>query len=157
DARRKFEARLASLGRAHNILSDQRWESAEVGGIVVSVLEPHATADRSRLRVSGPIVHLAPSAALMLSMVLHELATNAAQYGALSNDTGKISVEWKVLYGKRMRLTWKETGGPPAQPPERKRFGSLLIEQAFAAQVGGTAKLDYAPAGVICVLECPYL
>jgi two-component sensor histidine kinase len=157
DARRKFEARLSSLGRAHNILSEQKWESAEVGDIVVSVLEPHATADKSRLRVSGPIARLAPSTALMLSMVLHELATNATKYGALANDSGKVAVEWKTLSGKRLRLTWKETGGPPAQPPERKGFGSLLIEQAFAAQVGGSATLEYVPDGVFCSLECPYL
>jgi two-component sensor histidine kinase len=157
DARRKFEARLSSLGRTHNILSEEKWESAEVGEIVISVLEPHATSDKSRLRVSGPIVRLAPSPALMLSMVLHELATNAAKYGALANDSGRIAVEWRTLPGKRVRLTWKEIGGPPTQPPERKGFGSLLIEQAFAAQVGGSATLEYAPDGVICVLECSYL
>ncbi len=157
DARRKFEARLSSLGRAHNILSEEKWEGAEVGEIVINVLEPYATADRTRLRVSGPIVRLAPSPALMLSMVLHELATNAAKYGALANDSGRIAVEWRTLSGKRVRLTWKETGGPPTQPPERKGFGSLLIEQAFAAQVDGSATLEYAPDGVVCVLECSYL
>jgi two-component sensor histidine kinase len=157
DARRKFEARLSSLGRAHNILSDEKWESAEAGEIVVSALEPYATADRARLRVSGPIVRLAPSPALMLSMVLHELATNAAKYGALANDVGRIAIEWQTLAGKRMRLRWKETGGPPAQPGERKGFGSRLIEEAFGAQAGGSATLEYAPDGVVCVLECAHL
>jgi two-component sensor histidine kinase len=157
DARRKFEARLSSLGRAHNILSDEKWESAEVGEIVVSALEPYATADRTRLRVSGPVIRLAPSPALMLSMVLHELATNAAKYGALANDTGRISVEWHPVASKRVRLTWKEAGGPPPQPGERKGFGTLLIEQAFPAQVDGTATLEYSPDGIVCVLECAHM
>ena len=157
DARRKFEARLGSLGRAHNILSEEKWASAEVGDIVVSVLEPHEPKDGNRLRVSGPLTRLAPGAAVMLSMVLHELATNAVKYGALSNDGGHISIEWEELGNKRLRLTWRETGGPPAQPGERKGFGSLLIEEAFAQQVGGSATLEYTPQGVVCTLECPHL
>ena len=157
DARRKFEARLSSLGRAHNILSEEKWESAEVGEIVDSVLATHATEDRGRLQVSGPAVRLAPSPAVMLSMVLHELATNAAKYGALTSTSGRIAVEWQTLAGRCFRLTWKETGGPSTQPPERKGFGSLLIEQAFVSQVGGSASLEYTPEGVVCVLECTHL
>ena len=94
----------------------------------------------------------------MLSMVLHELATNAAKYGALvqrhpagSRSNGRNSAD------KRLRLTWKETGGPPAQPGERKGFGSLLIEEAFAAQVGGSASWNITADGVVCTLECPHL
>jgi len=157
DARRKFEARLSSLGRAHNILSEEKWESAELREIVDSVLEPFASTVPGRLRVSGPLVRLAPSPALMLSMVLHELATNAAKHGALANGSGRIAVKWELLAGKRVRLTWKENGGPPAQPGERKGFGTMLIEQAFAAQVGGSAALAYTADGVVCTLECEHL
>lgn len=157
DARRKFEARLSSLGRAHNILSEEKWESAEVSEIVVSVLEPYAPTDPARLRVSGPAARLAPSPALMLSMVLHELATNAAKYGALANGSGRIVVEWQQLAGNRLRLTWKENGGPPAQPGDRKGFGTLLIEEAFSAQVGGSATLHYTAEGAVCTLECRHL
>lgn len=109
------------------------------------------------LRVSGPPVRLAPSPALMLSMVLHELATNAAKHGALANGSGRIAIEWEWLASKRARLTWKESGGPPAQPGERKGFGTMLIEQAFAAQVGGSAALEYTADGVVCTLECQHL
>jgi two-component sensor histidine kinase len=157
DARRKFEARLSSLGRAHNILSEEKWESAEVGEIVESVLEPYATTDAGRIYASGPPVRLAPSPALMLSMVLHELATNAAKYGALTNGSGRIAVEWQSLPDKRLHLVWKETGGPPARPGDRKGFGTLLIEEAFASQVGGNASLKYSPEGVVCLLECEHL
>lgn len=157
DARRKFEARLSSLGRAHNILSDEKWESADVREIVDNVLEPYATTETGRLRWFGASVRLAPGAALMLSMVLHELATNAVKYGALANGSGRIVIEWQTLQGKRLRLMWKETGGPPAQPGERKGFGTRLIEEAFAAQIGGSATLEYGPDGIVCVLECPHL
>jgi two-component sensor histidine kinase len=158
EARTKFDARLASLGRAHNILSDEKWESAEIREIVDSVLEPYMSKDGGRLRIAGPDgVRLPPNVALMLSMVLHELATNAAKYGALANGSGSIAIEWQTLEGKRLRLTWRERGGPPAQPAERKGFGSTLIEEAFAAQAGGSATLEYGPNGVVCVLECPHL
>lgn len=157
DARRKFEARLSSLGRAHNILNEEKWESAELHEIVHSVLEPYATMEAGRLSVSGPPVRLAPSPALMLSMVLHELATNAAKYGALANGSGRIVIAWELLPGQRLRLTWKETGGPAAQPGERKGFGTMLIEQAFVSQVGGKASLEYSPAGLVCTLECQHL
>jgi two-component sensor histidine kinase len=157
DARRKFEARLSSLGRAHNILSEEKWASAEVGDIVLSVLEPHEPKEGNRVRVSGPVTRLAPGGAVMLSMVLHELATNAAKYGALSNSVGRISIDWAELGNNRMRLTWRETGGPPAQPGERKGFGSLLIEEAFVQQVGGSATVEYKQQGVVCTLECPHL
>ena len=93
----------------------------------------------------------------MFSMVLHELATNAAKYGALANGSGRIAIMWELLAGNRLRLSWKESGGPPAQPAERKGFGTLLIEQAFAAQVGGSALLEYTADGVICTLECQHL
>jgi two-component sensor histidine kinase len=89
--------------------------------------------------------------------VLHELATNAAKYGALANGSGRIVIMWQLLAANRLRLSWKENGGPPAQPAERKGFGSLLIEQAFAAQVGGSALLEYTADGVVCTLECQHL
>ncbi len=157
DARRKFEARLSSLGRAHNILSEEKWESAEVGEIVDSVLAPYATRETARLSAAGPPVRLAPSPALMLSMVLHELATNAAKYGALANGSGRIVIEWRSLAGKRLQLTWKETGGPAPQPAERKGFGTLLIEEAFVSQIGGKAALEYTADGLVCTLECQHL
>jgi two-component sensor histidine kinase len=157
EARKKFEARLASLGRAHNVLSDEKWESAELGEIVDSVLEPYTSRESVRVQVAGPAIRLAPSIAVMMSMVLHELATNAAKYGALANGGGKIFVDWQSVNNDKLRLTWKEIGGLPVQPTERKGFGSKLIEEAFSAQVGGSAVLKYDPNGLVCVLECWHL
>lgn len=157
EARRKFEARLSSLGRAHNVLSDEKWESAEIREIIDSVLEPYSSRDGTRVRTSGPDIRLAPGTAVMMSMVLHELATNAAKYGALANSTGKILINWASLNGGKLRLIWREQGGVPVQPPDRKGFGSKLIEEAFAAQVSGSAVLEYNMEGLVCILECAHL
>ena len=93
----------------------------------------------------------------MFSMALHELATNAAKYGALSNGSGEIFIDWSVTdgKGKQVRLDWREAGGPPVGPVRQKGFGSALIERGFAAQVDGRVTLDFPPTGVRCTLECP--
>jgi two-component sensor histidine kinase len=158
EARRKFDARLSALGRTHDVLSNEKWEKAGVREIVEEVIEPYVTKDATRLRLLGPDVAVAPRTALMLSMVLHELATNATKYGALSNGDGKIFIEWMPeMVGSvdSLRLTWRETGGPPVQAGERKGFGSRLIEDGFPRQLGGTATLDWDAAGVTCTLRCP--
>jgi len=157
EALKKFEARLSSLGRTHNVLSNEKWESAEIREIVESVLEPYALKNARRVELSGADVRLAPGNALMMSMVLHELATNAAKYGALSNSSGKIYVDWTPINGNKIRLSWREFDGPAVQPADRKGFGSKLIEEAFTAQVGGKAALEYDANGLTCVLECPHL
>jgi two-component sensor histidine kinase len=157
EARAKFEARLVALGRAHNVLSDEKWESADVKDIVNEVLEPFAANDGRRLRTEGGEVRVAPRCTLMISLVLHELATNATKYGAWSNQTGIVSVDWRQLdrdNARWLRLTWRETGGPPVQPPDHKGFGSRLIEQSLG-DVGGSTTVTYDPTGIACRLECP--
>jgi two-component sensor histidine kinase len=157
DAAAKFDARLMALGRAHNVLSAEKWESADVREIVNQVIDPYAARDGSRVRVSGPEIRVAPRCALMVSMVLHELATNAAKYGALSNSEGKIHVEWHRVDAEvpKLHLKWREFDGPPVSASGRRGFGSRLIEQSFAAQLGGSATLEFDPTGVICTLQCP--
>ena len=158
EARRKFDARLAALGRAHNVLSDEKWDTADLREIVADVLEPYAAGSRPRLHLSGPEIRVAPRTALMISMALHELATNAAKYGALSNGTGEIDIDWAPAPDSdtdSLRLTWREKGGPPVQPMQRKGFGSRLIEDGFARQLGGSATLELHPAGLTCTLQCP--
>jgi two-component sensor histidine kinase len=157
EAVRKFEGRLVALGQAHNVLSDEKWDSAELHEIVENVVEPYMAKGNSRIHITGPSLRLDPRCALMMSMSLHELATNAAKYGALSNDKGEIFVDWAPVDSgdeRRVSLRWKEVGGPAVTPPARKGFGSKLIEQTFGAQVGGKAALEFAPTGVVCTLEC---
>ena len=158
EATKKFEQRLIALGQAHNVLSKEKWDSAEIGEIVHNVLEPYAVKEGERLHVSGPALRLDPRCALMMSMALHELATNAAKYGGLSGDKGEVIVDWEGTEkdgNKRVLLRWKEINGPRVAPAERKGFGSTLIERTFAAQIGGIANLEFMPNGVVCTLECP--
>ena len=152
----KFSARLVSLGRTHNVLSDEKWESAQVREVVDGALAPYAGKDGSRIHAAGPDLRLAPRSALTVAMALHELATNAAKYGALSNDRGHIHVDWAAADGDpgQFRLTWREVGGPPVAAPARSGFGSKLIESG-TDQIGGTATLEFNPGGVVCTLVCP--
>lgn len=108
--------------------------------------------------MGGDDVRLQPKAALSLAMVFHELATNAAKHGALSTDAGRVSITWQVepsSEGSRMRLLWKESGGPPVTPPGRKGFGSRLIERGLAQELNGEVGLVYDPTGVSCQIAMP--
>ncbi|GAB6842934.1 PAS domain S-box-containing protein [Methylorubrum rhodinum] len=156
-AREAFAARLISLGRAHDILTQSSWTEAPIAEVVDGALAVHRGAAASRIRASGPNVPLAAKPALALALALHELATNAAKYGALSNDSGSVDLRWHVVHeggAPRFCLTWSEQGGPPIlAQPSRRGFGSRLIERSFAAEVGGGVKLTYAPTGLTCRLE----
>jgi two-component sensor histidine kinase len=101
---------------------------------------------------------LAAQAALSLALTLHELATNAAKYGALSNQMGQVDVTWEVVEQEArriLRLRWEEKGGPPVMEPMRKGFGSRLIERSLGSEAGGQARMDFAPTGLVCTIETP--
>lgn len=155
EAARKFDERLRALGNVYDLLSGERWANADLRKIVHDAIEPFAAGGTHRVSFSGPEIRLAPRPALMVSLVLHELATNATKYGALSVPAGQVSVTWMEAGPDRMRLVWREQGGPPAQPPERRGFGTRLIEQGFPAQLGGSANIDFRGDGIVCTLECP--
>jgi two-component sensor histidine kinase len=107
--------------------------------------------------MTGPTVPLSPRLAVVLSMIVHEIATNAAKYGALSNDTGTVALDWEVLEDApkpRLRLIWRETGGPPVTAPVQRGFGSRLIERSARDQLGGDATVDFLPRGVVCTISC---
>ncbi|KQP74859.1 histidine kinase [Methylobacterium sp. Leaf111] len=156
-AREAFSARLISLGRAHDILTQSSWTQAPIGEVVDGALAVHRGEVASRIRASGPNVPLAAKAALALALALHELGTNAAKYGALSNEAGTVDLRWHVVHegdAPRFCLTWSEQGGPPIlAQPSRRGFGSRLIERSFAAEVGGEVRMTYAPTGLTCRLE----
>ncbi|MDE3744304.1 PAS domain S-box protein [Methylobacterium komagatae] len=159
EAREAFSARLISLGRAHDILTQASWTAAPIVDVVEGALSVHRQADASRIRVNGPNVLLGAKPALSLALALHELATNAAKYGALSTANGAVDLRWHVVHeGEQPRfcLTWTEQGGPPIlSQPTRRGFGSRLIERSFASEVGGEVRLTYAPTGLVCRLEAP--
>ena len=157
-ARQAFEARLVALAGAHNVLSDQHWESASLHEILAAVLRPYMPRDRDRFALDGPDLRLAPQTAIAVAMAVHELATNAAKYGALSNSSGRVLIAWSMA-GPPQRphfsLTWREAGGPPVRPPTRRGFGTTLIERGFAGESGGSAVLQYEPAGLVCRIDIP--
>jgi two-component sensor histidine kinase len=155
--REKFEGRLGALAEAHNLLSKEKWQGSELQDVIRQVLQTYLIAGAERIKMFGPKVALTPRLAVVLSMIVHEIATNAAKYGALSNDTGRVSVDWEVLHedGRpKLRLIWTETGGPPVTAPVQRGFGSRMIERSARDQLGGEATVDFLPPGVVCTLTC---
>lgn len=151
-----FSARLIALGQAHDILTQTSWTSAPIAAIVENSLATHRPRDETRISASGPDLRLTARQSLALALGLHELATNATKYGALSNDSGHVTIKWglAVVGGTRqLTFTWREIGGPPVEAPEARGFGSRLIEQAMAAEFGGEVKIDYRPEGIVCTIE----
>jgi two-component sensor histidine kinase len=110
-----------------------------------------------RLEMAGEPIRLTPKAALTLSMAMHELATNAVKYGALSNDAGCVRIEWNVVSDGRpaFRLRWSESDGPPVSVPDRRGFGSRLIEHGLAHDLAGEVRLDFRQQGLVCTIEAP--
>ena len=154
DARAAFDARLVALSNAHNLLTGEHWVGATVAEVVETALGLYRAPGAERFAVSGAEVRLSPKTALALAMALHELATNAAKYGALSNEAGRVEVHWEID-GGRFRMRWTERGGPPVSPPARRGFGSRLVERGLAAELGGMVRLVYEPEGVVCTIEAP--
>lgn len=150
-----FSARLLALSHAHDILTQTSWTSAPIEAIVSQALATHGGEDE-RITWDGPDIRLTARQSLALALALHELATNAAKYGALSNDTGRVRIAWRVGPGEGCRslwLEWREVDGPPVRAPERKGFGSRLIEQSLAAEFAGEVTMTYHPAGLVCLIE----
>ena len=150
--------RLAALSAAHDVLVKENWAGADLDEIVRRTLAPHQQDGRD-IRIGGPTVRVSPQQAVSLSLALHELATNAVKYGALSTERGAVNVEWNLALdgcGQRhMNLLWQETGGPRVEQPDKTGFGTRLITRHFGRESGGSARLDFSPAGLRCLIELP--
>jgi two-component sensor histidine kinase len=152
-----FEKRLMALSSTHALLTEANWAPADLKALLSAELAPYLHESEARVQLSGPPVELSPIVALSTGLVIHELATNAAKYGALSVSTGALQVTWKVATrpdGPRLQLTWDEHGGPQVSPPTRRGFGTRLIQSSFD-RVGGIVKLEYPETGVRCSIEVP--
>jgi two-component sensor histidine kinase len=149
-----FQARLLALSHTHDLLTRSHWEGADLGDILQHETEAHGP---QRVSLVGPPVALGPAAALSLGMIFHELATNAAKYGALSAPEGRVLVDWGVADQSRpvLRLSWREIDGPPAAPPTRRGFGSRLIERNVRHDLAGEVKLDYSNDGFSAEFSIP--
>lgn len=153
-----LSARIMSMAAANDLLVNERWESASITDLLARALAPFGVEDADRFYLSGPDVRLQPRIAIALALALHELATNASKYGALSLADGCVRIDWQVVPGARpasLRITWTEEGGPFVTPPDRIGFGSRLIERVLAREIGGTATLDYRPEGVVFTAVAP--
>jgi two-component sensor histidine kinase len=153
-AREDFEQRLLTLSNVHSLLTDESWDSAELHAVIRASLRPHLGGARERLRFEGPNLRLRPKGAVALSMALHELATNALKYGALSVEGGSVSLGWTAGDG-RFRLRWQERDGPTVRPPSRTGFGSRMIERGLSAELQGEVRIDFRPDGVVCTIDAP--
>jgi PAS domain S-box-containing protein len=157
-AREALESRLLGLSRVHNVLTRENWEGARLHDIIEEILEPYRVIGQARFEIRGPEIQVPPRFALALSMALHELATNAVKYGALSNGTGQVRLTWlgdRTVSPPRLLLRWEERGGPPVPPPSRKGFGSRLIERSLAQDLDAEVRIEYAVTGVVCTVEAP--
>lgn len=154
-----IQARLQALARSHDLLTRENWEGASLHEVVHEALHPFArTDDGTHIHIDGHRLRLRPKVALSLGMALHELATNASKYGALSVEAGRIAISWSTALDNGNELvviSWRESHGPRVQPRAHTGFGGRLIEQGLAHELGGHAHLEFLPEGVHCKISFP--
>jgi PAS domain S-box-containing protein len=146
------EGRINALARVHTILSLSSWQGAEIGKLVADEMAPYASG--AQVRAGGPEISLQPATAQTLALVLHELLTNSAKYGALSTLSGRLSIVWHAV-DDMLAMTWEETGGPAVCEPTARGFGTRGIVAGIEAQLGGQVSFDWRPEGLLCRLEVP--
>lgn len=155
-ARDIFNGRLQALASAHNLLTQASWGAAPLYDVVRSSAEATTGDLISRFDLSGPELTLPPQTSVSLAMIIHELCTNAIKYGALSNDSGKVAIQWEVQQDAEntvLALLWRESGGPPVGKPDRKGFGTRLIDRGLSTDKGSKAEIDFDSGGLVCMIE----
>jgi PAS domain S-box-containing protein len=155
-----FSTRLLALARAHDLLSKRHWEHAPLESLAREVLSPLTDAAHNRIHVDGPSINLDPRTALSLAMVLNELTTNAAKYGALSSEKGELSLVWRLpdsADSEKLEFVWQERNGPRVTPPTRRGFGTRLMERCIEGDLAGELDISFDPEGVVCRMSIPVL
>ncbi|NNC53443.1 MAG: histidine kinase [Erythrobacter sp.] len=150
-----IDNRIRALSATHDLLTNSEWGTTPIASVVQVELAPYANDDDHTVDTGGPDVELAPNDALSLGLAIHELATNAAKYGALSRTGGKVEVRWSLVNDKLARIRWVESGGPEVSPPEKRGFGTDLIEKIVAHELRHPVELHFDPEGVRCTLLVP--
>lgn len=154
-----FEGRLLALSKTHNLLTRKSWREAELRDVAEQELAPYRKQGDTRVVLNGPNVKLPARYAINLGLVLHELVTNAAKYGALSTNTGRLEMNWTIVESEdrpdQLRIHWTESGGPPVAPPKRQGFGSRLIRRSIEGELGGYMVLNFAEGGVAYDISVP--
>ena len=150
-----IEGRIRALAQTHELLSQSRWQGADMLRIVNEEISPYRTRGAAHIAVAGPSVILPPDKAQTIALSLHELATNAAKYGALSDPNGEVAVHWEIDHGQLV-LRWTESNGPQVMPPKQQGFGMKIINASIGQQGGGSVEFDWRPTGLICTLKLAY-
>jgi two-component sensor histidine kinase len=153
----KYQARLAAFGRAHDVLTAANWAAAPLQDVIRTALIPYR-GDEARFTVSGPPITIQSRQAFALSLAIHELATNALKYGALTAEVGRVSITWAAEDREgeqRFVFVWREIDGPPASEPTHVGFGSRLISRILPDDFGGSVEVSYGSTGFTCCLKAP--
>jgi two-component sensor histidine kinase len=149
--------RVLALSKAHDVLTDEQWSGADLRQIAAQAALPFRSGlGEDRVTLNGPDVRLPPKTAIAVALAVHELATNAVKYGALSGHDGAVSLDWTLSLEagrRRLDMVWREHGGPVVKLPSRAGFGTRLIERGLAADLHGEVRIDYPPQGVICTIS----
>ncbi len=151
-----FSNRLVAIGASHDLLVADDWHGASLRTLIEQLLRAHTDRFGERISIEGEDVMLKPDAVHNLGLALHELATNAQQYGALSADAGRVAVHWQFNDdASKLKLVWEERGGPPVTVPERSGFGRTMVERVVGQALESDVKLSFAARGVRCVIVIP--
>jgi two-component sensor histidine kinase len=159
DFLRKFSARVRSLAAGQDVLVANQWKRVSLDALIRAQLNHFKDLIGSRITISGDSVQLSPAAVQTIGMAVHELATNAAKHGALSNIEGRIDISWQKLSGKtsdRLVMNWIESEGPPVFPPKELGFGSMVTGKVVEMGLGGEVTANFAPTGFSWRLDCPF-
>jgi two-component system CheB/CheR fusion protein len=150
EMKQAISGRVQALASVHSLFVASRWAGADLQSLVAQELSPYSEKDGERIRIHGPEIVLSPQIAQTMAVALHELATNAAKYGALSLPNGRVEVDWTRLADGRLTLRWTEAGGPPVVAPARQGFGTRVLEQIFRTQLQGEMHFDWRSDGLHC-------
>ena len=152
--KRAIEGRIQALANVHSLFVATRWIGAELSKIAAQELTPYSGTGETRVRIDGPQVLLDPDSAQSIAVILHELATNAAKYGALSVPGGRIELRWSHEADGRLNLRWVESGGPTLQTPTHEGFGGRIVKQMIG-HLKGSVHFDWRPQGLVCEISLP--
>jgi two-component sensor histidine kinase len=153
---RSFADRIVALAHTHALLTEDYWQTASLREMLLAELGPFKTNRENRFVLNGPEIHLSADLAVPLGMAIHELCTNAAKYGSLSRPEGRVVWEIREREGARkLRLEWREEGGPPVEQPRCAGFGSTLIQRVLMTQCNAEVRYEFEPSGVRLELEAP--
>ncbi|TJV72817.1 MAG: hypothetical protein E5X76_09490 [Mesorhizobium sp.] len=150
-----FQQRLQAMGRTHEVLSSYNWRDADLEQLLRAVLTPYSSKLRQNIVVDGKSLQLGASVAATLGMVFFELASNAAKYGALSTEDGRVELSWSTDKSGVLSIRWKEIGGPAVDQPSRLNFGTSFIKQSLEYELGGKVDLRFEPSGLECDIQIP--